>query len=66
MNAENKDDLEQQQNDNPQQPDGDDAEGHMFLQDPGTSRTLAQQRSADVDRHVKERRREKEARPNRR
>jgi hypothetical protein len=44
-----------------------DTEGHMFLpNDPGTARSLAQGRSAEVERHMRDRQRQKEARPNRR
>jgi len=65
--VQDKDRLEQQANDNPDQPEAEDAEGHMFLpHDSGTARSLAQGRSADIERQAKERQREKEARPNRR
>jgi len=44
-----------------------DAEGHMFLpNDPATARSLAQGRSADIERELRDRQRQKEARPNRR
>lgn len=44
-----------------------DTEGHMFLpHDAGTARSLAQGRSADLERQAKDRQRQKEARPNRR
>ena len=43
-----------------------DTEGHMFQHDLGTSRHLAKARSADIEREVRERQRQKEARPNRR
>ena len=43
-----------------------DTEGHMFQPDLGTSRHLAKARSADIEREMRERKREKEARPNRR
>lgn len=47
--------------------DGDDAEGHMFLpNDPATARSLAQGRSADIEREMRDRQRQKETRPNRR
>jgi hypothetical protein len=50
----------------PVEPADEDAEGHMFLpNDPGTARTLSQGRSADVEREMRERQRQKEARPNR-
>ena len=62
-----KDKLEQQANENPDEPQAEDAEGHMFLpHDSGTARNLAQGRSADMERQMKDRQREKEARPNRR
>ena len=44
----------------------DDTEGHMFQPDLGTSRHLAKSRSADIERELRERQRQKEARPNRR
>lgn len=43
-----------------------DTEGHMFQLDPSTSRHLAKSRSADIERELRERQRQKEARPNRR
>ncbi len=43
-----------------------DTEGHMFQVDLGTSRHLAKARSADIERELRERQRQKEARPNRR
>jgi hypothetical protein len=43
-----------------------DTEGHMFQPDLGTSRHLAKARSADIERELRERQRQKEARPNRR
>lgn len=44
-----------------------DTEGHMFINmDPGTSRHVAKGRSADIEREMRERQRQKEARPNRR
>lgn len=43
-----------------------DTEGHMFQPDLGTSRHLAKSRSADIEREMRERQRQKEARPNRR
>lgn len=47
--------------------ESDDTEGHMFLpNDPATARSLAQGRSADVEREMRDRQRRKEARPNRR
>ena len=47
--------------------ESEDTEGHMFLpNDPSTARSLAQGRSADVEREMRERQRQKEARPNRR
>jgi hypothetical protein len=44
----------------------DDTEGHMFQPDLGTSRHLAKSRSAEIEREMRERQRQKEARPNRR
>ena len=43
-----------------------DTEGHMFQPDLGTSRHLAKSRSADIEREMRDRQRQKEARPNRR
>ena len=43
---------------------GDDAEGHFLLPDTGAARILAARRSRDVDRQVRDRQRQKEARPN--
>lgn len=43
-----------------------DTEGHMFHLDPSTNRHLAKSRSADIERELRERQRQKEARPNRR
>jgi hypothetical protein len=50
----------------PVQPEGEDTEGHMLQLDPNTARNLARARSADVDRDLRDRQRQKEARPNRR
>lgn len=50
----------------PVQPEGEDTEGHMLHLDPNTARNLARARSADVDRELRDRQRQKEARPNRR
>ena len=48
-------------------PESEDTEGHLFLpNDPSTARSLAQGRSADLEREMRERQRQKEARPNRR
>ena len=48
-------------------PESDDTEGHLFLpNDPSTARSLAQGRSAELEREIRERQRQKEARPNRR
>jgi hypothetical protein len=44
----------------------DDTEGHMFQPDLSTSRHLAQSRSAEIERELRDRQRQKEARPNRR
>lgn len=56
--------LRQRAADEPQDAD---TEGHMFVNlDPNTSRQIAKNRSADIDREVRERQRQKEARPNRR
>lgn len=47
--------------------DEQDAEGHMYLpSDHNTAKALAQGRSAEMEREARERRREKESRPNRR
>ena len=43
-----------------------DTEGHMFQPDIGTSRHLAKSRSAEIEREMRDRQRQKEARPNRR
>lgn len=44
-----------------------DTEGHIFTgMDTNTSRHLAKSRSADIEREMRERQRQKEARPNRR
>jgi len=48
------------------QPEGEDTEGHMLQLDPNTARNLARVRSAELDRDVRDRQRQKEARPNRR
>ena len=48
------------------QPEGEDTEGHMLQLDPNTARNLARARSADLDRDLRDRQRQKEARPNRR
>jgi hypothetical protein len=67
MNAENRDKMEPQVDDDQDQAGSEDTEGHVFLPpDAGTARSLAQGRAADMERHLKERRREKEAKPNRR
>ncbi len=42
-----------------------DTEGHGLLLDPSMARQLDRARSADIDRAARDRRREKEARPNR-
>jgi hypothetical protein len=42
-----------------------DAEGHMFLSDTNASREIAKARSAEVERAARDRRLQKEARPNR-
>lgn len=41
------------------------AEGHMFLSDTNASREIAKARSAEAERAARERRLQKEARPNR-
>lgn len=43
----------------------DDAEGHMFLSDAGAAREIARARNTEHERAARERRLEKEARPNR-
>ena len=43
----------------------DDAEGHMFLSDTGAAREIARARNTEHERAARERRLEKEARPNR-
>ena len=43
---------------------GDDTEGHFLLPDAGASRILAESRSKDIEREVRDRLRNKEARPN--
>jgi hypothetical protein len=48
------------------EPTEDDTEGHLYPPDLGTSRQLAKSRSADIERELRERQRQKEARPNRR
>lgn len=48
------------------QPEGEDTEGHMLQLDPNTARNLARARSAEIDRDMRDRQRQKEARPNRR
>lgn len=48
------------------QPEDQDTEGHMLQLDPNTARNLARARSADLDRDMRDRQRQKEARPNRR
>ncbi|HUG48915.1 MAG TPA: hypothetical protein VMP67_10955 [Candidatus Limnocylindria bacterium] len=51
----------------PATPEEEDTEGHLFLpNDPSTARSLAQGRSAELEREMRERQRQKEARPNRR
>jgi hypothetical protein len=52
--------------DEPKQDEEKDAEGHMFQPDLGTSRHLAKSRSAEIEREMRDRQRQKEARPNRR
>ena len=53
--------------DEPQDPKQvEDTEGHMYQPDLGTSRHLAKARSADIERELRERQKQKEARPNRR
>ena len=42
-----------------------DTEGHVFLVDPISSRQIARDRSAEIEREARERQRRKEARPNR-
>jgi hypothetical protein len=41
-----------------------DVEGHSFLIDPHSARQVSRDRSADLERAVRERARQKEARPN--
>lgn len=43
-----------------------DTEGHMMLIDQGASQRLAKSRSAEIERELRDRQRQKEARPNRR
>jgi hypothetical protein len=45
--------------------DDSDTEGHAFLVDPISSRQIARDRSAEIERAARERQRQKEARPNR-
>jgi hypothetical protein len=55
------------QDDVAQEGEDEDTEGHLFLpNDPGTARSLSQGRSSEIEREVRERQRQKEARPNRR
>jgi hypothetical protein len=49
----------------PQATDDTDTEGHAFLVDPISSRQIARDRSAEIERAARERQRQKEARPNR-
>lgn len=42
-----------------------DTEGHAFLVDPISTRQIARDRAADIEREARERQRRKEARPNR-
>ncbi len=42
-----------------------DTEGHMFLSDVNAAREIARSRNAEAERALRERRLEKEARPNR-
>ena len=49
----------------PQATDDSDTEGHAFLVDPISSRQIARDRSAEIERAARERQRQKEARPNR-
>jgi hypothetical protein len=42
----------------------DDTEGHFLLPDSGAARILATSRSQDIEREIRERQREKQARPN--
>jgi len=56
--------IRQRENDQPQ--DGD-TEGHMFINmDPGTSRGIAKGRSAEIERDLRDRKREQEARTKKR
>jgi hypothetical protein len=48
------------------EPTEDDTEGHMMLIDQGASQRLAKSRSAEIERELRDRQRQKEARPNRR
>ena len=43
---------------------GDDTEGHFLLPDAGASRILAESRTKDIEREIRDRQRAKEGRPN--
>ena len=43
---------------------GDDTEGHFLLPDAGAGRILAESRSKDIERELRDRQRTKEGRPN--
>lgn len=45
--------------------DESDTEGHAFLVDPISTRQIARDRAAEIEREARERQRRKEARPNR-
>ena len=45
--------------------DADDTEGHMFLSDTNAAREISRSRNAEAERAARERRLQKEARPNR-